>query len=346
VLRTIDDSFPYTTVKHKLFRASAIEFALKIIGKEKTGLKILKRLFLPCALLLAGYLFGAYSFAHAIWPTNVLNSKHNENVAKVLSKNFDEVGAYSNLAGKAEVVCPAQDASSAVILVLGQSNSANHSERKYTTQFPKKVINYYQGKCYTAESPLLGASGLEGEYLTLMGDELIKNGFFQNILIVNTSIGGSKVRDWVDSGRLANKLKLTLDDLKTRYKVTNIIWHQGESDFTSSTSFDVYRASFKSLENFFQQNSISAPILMVTSTICGYNSKWTAQNPVSMAQKSLIDDRQVFLGLDADISLGPKDRRPQSPSQEPNCHLSERGQQIVSIAIAKKITDLALKAQT
>jgi hypothetical protein len=204
----------------------------------------------------------------------------------------------------------------------------------------------YQGKCYAAESPLLGASGLEGEYLTPMGDALIETGFFQNVFIVDTSIGGSRVGEWVGSGRLAKRLKITLDSLKLKYKVTNIIWHQGESDFTSSTSFDVYRASFKSLENFLQQNSISAPILMVTSTICGYNSKWTAQNPVSMAQKSLIDDRQVFLGLDTDISLGPKDRRPQSPSQEPNCHLSERGQQVVSNAIAKKITDLALKAQT
>lgn len=309
------------------------------------GLKILKKLFLPCSLLLAGYLFGAYSFAHAIWPTNVLISKHNDNVAKVLSKNFDEIGAYSNLEGKTEVVCPVQNASSAVILVLGQSNSANHSERKHTTLFPKRVINYYQGKCYTAESPLLGASGLEGEYLTQMGDALIKTGIFQNILIVNTSIGGSKVGDWVDSGRLTNTLKLTLDSLKIRYKVTNIIWHQGESDFTSNTSFDVYRASFKSLENSLQQNNTSAPILMVTSTICGYNSNWTANNPVSMAQKSLINDRQIFLGLDADTSLGPKDRRPQSPSQEPNCHLSARGQSVVSNAIAKKITELATKAR-
>jgi len=314
-----------------------------MLGEGKRGLIILKKLIFSCALLLAGYLLGAYSFAHAIWPTNVLNSKHNANVAKALSKNFDELGAYSNLTGKIEVNCPTQSASSEVILVLGQSNSANHSERKYTTQFPKRVINYYQGKCYVAESPLLGASGLEGEYLTLMGDELIKTGIFQNILIVNASIGGSRVGDWVDSGRLANRLKLTLDDLKTRYRVTNIIWHQGESDFTSDTSFDAYRASFKSLQNSLQQNSVSVPILMVTSTICGYNSKWTAQNPVSMAQKSLIDDRQVFLGLDADTRLGPKDRRPQSPSQEPNCHLSARGQLVVSTAIAKKITELAIK---
>ena len=316
-----------------------------MIREEKRGLRILKKLVLPCALLLAGYVLGAYSFAHAIWPTNVLTSKHNTNVAKALSKNFDELGAYSNLIGKVEVYCPVQSASSAVILVLGQSNSANHSERKFVTQFPRRVINFYQGKCYTAQSPLLGASGLEGEYLTQMSDSLIEAGVFQNVIIINTSIGGSKVGDWVGTGRLAKTLKITLNSLKLKYKVTNVIWHQGESDFTSKTSFDSYRSSFKSLENSLQKNSVTAPILMVTSTICGYDLNWTEKNPVVLAQKSLIDDHLVFLGLDADATLGIKDRRPQSPSQEPNCHLSERGQSVVSNAIAKKITDLAIEAQ-
>ena len=305
-------------------------------------MRILKKLIMPCALVLAGYLLGAYSFAHAIWPINVITSMHNANVAKALSENFDELGAYSNLKGKTEVDCPVQNASSAVILVLGQSNSANHSERKFVTQFPRRVINFYQGKCYTAQSPLLGASGLEGEYLTPIGDALIETGIFQNVLIVNTSIGGSKVGDWAISGPLAKRLKITLNSLGLKYKVTNIIWHQGESDFTSKTSLNDYRSSFKSLENSLQKNGVTAPILVVISTICGYNSNWTEKNPVALAQKSLIDDRYIFLGLDADATLGIKDRRPQSPSQEPNCHLSERGQSVVSSAIAKKITALAL----
>ena len=292
-------------------------------------MRILKKLILPCALVLAGYLLGAYSFAHAIWPINIITSMHNANVAKALSENFDELGAYSNLKGKTEVDCPVQSASSVVILVLGQSNSANHSERKFVTQFPRRVINFYQGKCYTAQSPLLGASGLEGEYLTPMGDALIETGIFQNVPIVNTSIGGSKVGDWAISGPLAKRLKITLNSLGLKYEVTNIIWHQGESDFTSKTSFDDYRSSFESLENSLQQNRVTAPILMVTSTICGYNSNWTEKNPVALAQKSLIDDRYIFLGLDADATLGIKDRRPQSPSQEQNCHLSQRGQSVV-----------------
>ncbi len=266
-------------------------------------------------------------------------------MAKLLSKNFDELGAYSNLDGKTKVDCPTQSTSLAVILVLGQSNAANHSEKKYATQFPGRVLNFYQGKCYSAESPLLGASGLEGEYLTPMGDSLVETGTFQKIIIVNASIGGSKVGDWVDSGRLAKRLLLTLDTLKSKYKVTITIWHQGESDFTGNTSFDDYIKSFKSLEKTLWQNEVRAPILIITSTICGYNSSWSPRNQVALAQKSLIDNRHIVLGLDADARLGLKDRRPQSPSQEPNCHLSSRGQSVVANSISKKISELAITVE-
>jgi hypothetical protein len=39
-----------------------------------------------------------------------------------------------------------------------------------------------------------------------MGDSLIETGIFQNIIIVNASIGESIVSDWVDSGPLVKRL--------------------------------------------------------------------------------------------------------------------------------------------
>ena len=318
----------------------------KLFERPKQELKILKRLILPCTFLLSGYFLGAYSFAHAIWPTDIISSRHNAAVAKALSKNFDKLGAFSNLVGKKEVVCPTQEISSAVMLVLGQSNSANYSEEKHKTRFPDKVLNYFLGKCYSAASPLLGASGLEGEYLTPMGDLLIKSGNFQEVIIVNASIGGSKVNDWADNGRLTKKLVRTLDSLKLKYIVTHIIWHQGESDFANKTSFNQYKESFLSLEKSLLLNGVSAPTYIITSTICGYNSNWTAQNSVALAQKSLVNDRDIFLGMDADASLSTRDRRSQSPSQEPNCHLSSRGQVKVSNAIAKKISESETKSNS
>lgn len=200
-----------------------------------------------------------------------------------------------------------------------------------------KVLDYYLGKCYSAESPLLGASGLEGEYLTLLGDSLIKKGNLSNVILVNKSIGGTTVSDWGNQGRFSTDLVTTLNALNLKYRVTDIIWHQGESDFTSNTSFKDYRESFQELKLILNRANVTAPIFIAISTICGYNPNWTAQNPVATAQKSLIDKQNIFLGIDADATLLANDRRPQSPSQEPNCHLSEKGQVKVAGLMSSEI---------
>jgi hypothetical protein len=287
-----------------------------------------------------GYLFGAFSYSQQLWPINVVISFRNTEVAQSLAKNFDDLGAFSNITNRREVPCPSQDVSTAVILVLGQSNSANHAEKKFSSNFPTQVLNYYMGKCYSAQSPLLGASGLEGEYLTLLGDALIKKGDLENVILVNKSIGGSVIVDWVSQGDLSLDLVSTLNELNSKYIVTNVIWHHGESDFISSTSFREYRESFQELKAILKQARVTAPISIIVSTICGYNSNWLAENPVASAQKSLINDRDTFLGIDADSTLLVTDRRSQSTSQEPNCHLNERGQRKVARLLSDKIMEI------
>ena len=308
--------------------------------RTKKGNTILKKILLPFTLIVTGYLSGAYSSSHQIWPINVITAHRNAAIAESLATNFNELGAYSNLTNKREVPCPVQDPSTLVVLILGQSNSANHAEKKFSSQYPENVLNYFMGRCYSAESPLLGASGLEGEYLTLLGDSLIKNGQVRNVILVNKSIGGSKVSDWANQGRYTSDLVSTLNTLKLKYRVTDIIWHQGESDFTSNTPLGEYRKSFQELELILNQAKVKAPIFIVVSTICGYNPTWIAQNPVATAQKSLIDKKDTFLGIDADAILLASDRRSQSSSQEPNCHLSEQGQVKVASLMSNRILKL------
>lgn len=300
---------------------------------------IQKRSVLYFTLVAIGYTAGVISFSQQLWPMNVITAHRNAAVAKALSSNFDELGAFSNLAKKVEVPCPIQNDSTSVLLVLGQSNSANHGEKKSVSKYPTKVLNYYMGKCYSAESPLLGASGMEGEYLTLVGDELIKKGNLSNIILVNKSIGGSTISDWASGGELNSDLVATLNQLNLNYHVTHVVWHQGESDFASKTTFRKYYDSFQEIKLTLSQNNVNAPIFLVISTICGYDSTWIAQNPVAIAQKSLINKQDTFLGMDADSSLVAADRRAQSPSQEPNCHLSEIGQDKVARLISNKILE-------
>jgi hypothetical protein len=299
------------------------------------------RFLVPLLILILGYLFGAYSHSQALWPINVLIKMNNESIAKELGENFDQRGAFSNLKTKNEVDCPEQSDSVAVILVLGQSNSGNHAEVKHSTQYPNSVLNYFSRKCFSAQSPLLGASGLEGEYLTLVGDKLINDGRFRSVVIVNESIGGTTVANWARKGPLSKNLFQTLGSLDLKYKVTHVIWHQGESDFMARTSYAEYRNSFLSLKDSLSQNGVDAPILLVVSTICGFDPEWKVNNTVAEAQRSLINNRDVFLAFDADSDLSAIHRRPQTPAQEPNCHLSKIGQETLSDAISRKILILS-----
>ena len=300
----------------------------------------MKKLFITFSLLALGYVIGVYSFAHQIWPLNIITASRNSQVAKELQGNFNKFGAYSRTTGKMQVTCPLQNKSTAVVLVLGQSNAGNHAEKKYITQYPTRVLNYYLGKCYSAESPLLGASGLEGEYLTPMADALIEGKIFSDVIIVEKSIAGSTIDRWAKGGDLFSDLVSTLNALESRYRVTQIIWHQGESDFLSDTSTEKYRQSFLSLKETLGKIGIKAPIFMFISTKCGYNTNWIVYNQVAVAQQSLIDNREVFLGVDTDSTLLESDRRPQSPSQEPSCHLSQQGQRKIAESISKTILQL------
>jgi hypothetical protein len=77
------------------------------------------------------------------------------------------------LPGKTEIFCPAQDEATAVLLVAGQSNAANSQGQRYQSP-DDRVVNFSEGHCYRAASPLLGADDRNGESWPLLGLKLIR----------------------------------------------------------------------------------------------------------------------------------------------------------------------------
>jgi hypothetical protein len=240
---------------------------------------------------------------------------------------FDSHRRLVDYPGKTERPCPPPTARTAIVLAIGQSNIANHAEVKVATRHPKTVLSYFDGKCYVAGSPMLGASGDGGEFLTLLADRLIDDGVYRDVIIVPSAIGGMPIALWQRSGQLNDLLLLTLKGLPPGYKVTQILWQQGESDFLLATPPADYVASFRSLVDVLAENGVDAPLYISISTKCG---PWTANNPIAVAQRSLIDGRRVFLGIDSDAALGTKDRYD-------DCHLSESGQRKTATAYADAI---------
>lgn len=120
----------------------------------------------------------------------------------VIAAEFDSFGRLISINGKAEVACPIQNKSTAVILVMGQSLAANSSSEKFITKYPQSVINYFSGRCYVANSPLLGATGENGEFITPLADLLIASKKYKTVVIISSAMGGSAIHLWQEKGDL------------------------------------------------------------------------------------------------------------------------------------------------
>ena len=242
---------------------------------------------------------------------------------------FDEHGRLVAYPNKIRVNCPAQTDSTAVILTIGQSNVSNYAEKKVVTRYPGAVINHFDGQCFVASSPLLGAAGEHGEFLTLLADRLISDGSYKAVVIASSGIGNSLVGRWQRDGDLNEMLKATLMSLSNRYKVTAVIWHQGESDFFHRTSAKNYVSSFESLSETLVEYGAEAPIFAGIATKCA--SEWREGNPIATAQHIIIAAEGVYLGIDADAVLADGDRGADK------CHLARSGQEKMAASYAAAI---------
>jgi hypothetical protein len=282
--------------------------------------------------MVSSYLFGAYSYQNFMIPDAMVwfLKTYFNHVDPPITGTYDSFNRLIAIAGKKDVACPQQTKDTAVLLVIGQSNAANHAEKKLNTRYPQHVINYHNGHCYVAQSPLLGATGEQGEFITAVADQLMDRHLYQDVVIVSSAIGGSSITRWQVDGDLNQMLLETLSQIKD-YQITHILWHQGETDFGLSLNETVYAKSFNSLRNSLRDVGVTAPFFIAQATKCGDNPYWTQVNPVTTAQRKLADQPNTVLVANTDALLTAKDRR------RDLCHLSETGQSKIAAAYAEAI---------
>ena len=285
----------------------------------------------------SSYQFGVYSYQTNLWPFELPQKPTVTSVSPKIIKKvapigvYDEFGRLISYPEKKEITCPKQNKDTAVILAIGQSNSANSGEKKFATQYAENVINYFNGKCYIASSPLLGAGGNEGEFITPLADRLVESSAYKYVIIISSGIGGTPISRWQRDGDLNEMLLTTIRNIRSKYKITEIVWHQGESDFINHTSAKNYVKSFKSLFKTLSENKVNAPIFISIATNCEPVAAWNRGNPTAIGQQKLIDNKKIFLGADTDTVLTKLDRRPG------NCHFRESGQLKTATSFATAI---------
>jgi hypothetical protein len=185
------------------------------------------------------------------------------------------------------IECPDQDEGTWVLLILGQSNAANYHGQRHSSEHGEQVVNFFDGRCYIAESPLLGTSGSQGESWTLLGNELVAAGVARRVVLVPAAIASSSVSRWQEGGDLNAMLGEVLGHLSPRYRVTHVLWHQGEADYIDGTEGSDYRRMFLSLVASLRARGVAAPVFASVATRCGIRPDWTEANPLAEAQRSL-----------------------------------------------------------
>ncbi len=295
------------------------------------------RLFSGILVLIAMYLLGGYSGRHDLFPFSLVQAlKARGGWTDPDLYTFDETGRLASDDRKTAIACPQQTDRTAVLLLVGQSNAGNHAGQRFRSEHGQKVVNFFDGRCYVAASPLLGSDGNSGEYWTQLGNLLLDRGSFDQVVLTPVAVSGSEVSRWASGGDLNGTMIDTANKLQQRgYRVTHVLWVQGEIDYVKGTDEKGYRDHFGSLVKSLRSHGVGAPVYVAVATKClgasnGGTRLHSADNPVARAQLALPDPAANLVGgVDSDALLGDLDRYD-------DCHFSSSGEQ----KVARAWTDL------
>jgi hypothetical protein len=257
-------------------------------------------------IILSGGTFalGVYAGAKRVWPVPQLRRLVATEAQSLV--RTDQFGRLLSYPGKIEITCPIQDAKTAVLLLVGQSNAANYQGQRHQSA-DDRVVNFVDGRCYRAASPLLGADGQRGETWTLLGNKLVQSGLYHTVILIPAAVGASSVRRWAAGGDLNAMLMAVIDTVKARYTINAVLLDQGTTDFVERMPEGEYRSDLKSMIDSVRAQGVQAPFFITRST--AGPPDWTEDNPVARAQATLTDSRNaVFDGPNTDRDVTPLDR--------------------------------------
>jgi hypothetical protein len=208
----------------------------------------------------------------------------------------------------------------AVILGIGQSNIANECDPGALYQ-PKGGVynfNFFDGRCYEARDPLLGASINRSNVLTKLGDLLIERGQYHRILLAPIAHGGTYAREWSPAGRMFPRLEWTLERLKqSKINITHIFWQQGESEAAlRDPKPDEWVRHFMAMVGAIRAAGAVAPIYVAQCTICRNDPN----EQIRQVQRGVVDPAAGILA-GPDLDLVGRDER------FDGCHFSAGGLQ-------------------
>ena len=202
-----------------------------------------------------------------------------------------------DVSGRRVVPAPAADGRTMVALVFGQSNAGNSGES--LAREHAGVYEFYKGKIYVAQDPLLGAGGNGGSVWLRLAAQAIDHGYFDTVVLVPFAVGATEITRFAPGGSLHRMLLTVVDDAQSAgLRFTHLLWHQGEADAMLGTPAAVYREKFRALLDALRARGIQAPIYVARASRCG---RHRPNEEIRRAQSELVEPSAgVFAGPDTD----------------------------------------------
>ncbi|MBY5460574.1 sialate O-acetylesterase [Rhizobium leguminosarum] len=288
------------------------------------------------AALIAMYFLGGMSARHEIFPWPQLSALRKmaggEKAAAPSRYAFDDKKRLIGDESKTLVSCPTQTDRTAVLLILGQSNAANDGGQRHRSDYGARVVNAFDKRCYIAASPLLGSTDTKGEYWTLLANNLIASGQNDSVILAPLAYSGSEVARWAKGGDLNPVLVDTVKELQdSGYRITSVLWVQGEKDLVIGTTAETYQERFMSMVDTLRQHGVEAPVYISIASKClepsnGGFKEHIPDNAIVRAQLALSKSGHgIRRGVNSDALLDPDDRYD-------DCHIGGTGAEKVSQA--------------
>ena len=213
-------------------------------------------------------------------------------------------GVDSSVVGGRMPVDPRMVGDAAVLLLIGQSNGGNHGDVQHVANRRVFNFNVFDGLCYPARDPLLGATGDGGSPWCILGDALVEAGFASSVLLVPLCVGGATVEQWAPGGGYHHRMTYCLRRLsEAGFWPSHVLWHQGEANALYGTEAAAYCRAFRALVGSLRQLEISAPVYVAIASYFAVPGGYAAQQQVvGGAQRSLVDAEEgIFQGPDTDV---------------------------------------------
>ncbi len=255
-----------------------------------------KKIIITCALALtisASYFYGLASHKYYLAPFPQLLSLKNH--------IFPESIGYSDMSSRTQVPCSTLKGKKMMVaLAFGQSNSGNHGETLFKPR--KGVYNFFKGRCYVAEDPLLGPTGDRGSLWTRLGELLVSRGMYDKVIVIPIGVGSTVVAEWSVGGYLHPRIVRAVNESKAAgLKITHIFWVQGGSE--KRTKGDTqnkanYKNDFLKMLKSIRAQGVRAPAYVAVSTSNGTDNNLDIEE----AQRELADPHNnIYRGPDDDI---------------------------------------------